>query len=77
MRQNAYCPHPDHQHSQQATGQQPPRHVSYECPDCGIPVACSEEHFIDSYAEHLELCDLLRQINEDDHDLMSGRFFPE
>lgn len=32
---------------------------------------------MDDYASHLELCDLLRQINEDDHDLHSGRFFPE
>ena len=25
----------------------------------------------------MELCDTLREINEDDHDLRSGRFFPE
>lgn len=29
------------------------------------------------YEAHLEVCDTLRQINEDDHDLHSGRFFPE
>lgn len=29
------------------------------------------------YEAHLEVCDTLRQINEDDHDLRSGRFFPE
>lgn len=29
------------------------------------------------YEAHLEICDTLRQINEDDHDLRSGRFFPE
>lgn len=87
MRQNAYCPHPDHQPTRAAvnpgdpeankTGAQPPRHVGYECPDCGIPVSCSEEHFVDGYESHLEICDLLRQVNEDDHDLLSGRFFPE
>ena len=87
IKQNAYCPHPAHlstraptsphdpEHAK--TGAAPPAHVSHECPDCGIPVACSPEHFADDYAAHLEICDLLRQINEDDHDLVSGRFFPE
>lgn len=55
----------------------PPAHVRYECPDCGIPVSCSEQHFASDYESHLEICDLLREINEDDHDLNSGRFFPE
>ncbi|KJY01451.1 mRNA processing protein (Mss51) [Zymoseptoria brevis] len=87
MRQNAYCPHPEHQatraptspHDLEArkTGATPPAHVRYECPDCGIPVSCSEEHFVDDYESHLEICDLLREINEDDHDLHSGRFFTE
>jgi mitochondrial splicing suppressor protein 51 len=87
MRQNAYCPHPDHQPTRAATsphdaeaaktGRMPPAHVKHECPDCGIPVYCCAEHFADDYAAHLEVCDILRQINEDDHDLVSGRFFPE
>jgi len=87
MRQNAYCSHPDHQatrapqspHDLEArkTGSVPPAHVRYECPDCGIPVSCSEAHFVSDYESHLEVCDLLREINEDDHDLNSGRFFPE
>lgn len=87
IKQNAYCPHPDHQQTRQPTspddlearkaGSQPPAHVRYECPDCGIPVSCSEEHFVDDYERHLEVCDTLREINEDDHDLVSGRFFPE
>nr|OQO22282.1 hypothetical protein B0A51_12431 [Rachicladosporium sp. CCFEE 5018] len=84
MRQNAYCPHPDHQPTHlpsspraAATSTLAPAHVRHECPDCGIPVACSEAHFADTYDQHLEICDLLRQINEDDHDLHSGRFFPE
>jgi splicing suppressor protein 51 len=59
------------------TGTLPPAHVSFECPDCGIPVSCSEEHWADDYESHLEICDTLREINEDDHDLRSGRFFPE
>ena len=88
-KQNAYCPHPDHQRTrvpispddsearkpQDAT--LPPAHVHFECPDCGIPVYCSEEHWADDYENHLEICDTLRQINEDDHDLQSGRYFPE
>lgn len=55
----------------------PPAHVRYECPDCGIPVSCSEEHFASDYESHIQICDVLKQINEDDHDLVSGRFFPE
>jgi len=58
-------------------GALPPAHVKFECPDCGIPVSCSEEHWVDDYESHLEICDTLREINEDDHDLRSGRFFPE
>lgn len=87
IKQNAYCSHPEHQQTRVPTsphdlearksGSQPPAHVRYECPDCGIPVSCSEEHFVDDYESHLEICDTLREINEDDHDLVSGRFFPE
>lgn len=87
MRQNAYCPHPDHQATRapaspydleaRKTGSLPPAHVRYECPDCGIPVSCSEEHFASDYENHLEICHVLREINEDDHDLQSGRFFAE
>lgn len=32
---------------------------------------------MDHYDKHLEICDTLRQINEDDHDLRSGRVFHE
>lgn len=87
IRQNAYCPHPDHQPTRapaaphdaetRKTGAMPPTHVRHECPDCGIPVSCSLEHFASDYENHLLLCDTLRQINEDDHDLVSGRMFPE
>lgn len=89
MRQHAYCPHPDHKPTRAAknsmdlearksseTGS-PPAHVNFECPDCGIPVYCCEEHWADDYEAHLEVCDVLRQSNEDDHDLRSGRFFKE
>lgn len=55
----------------------PAAHVDFECPDCGLPVYCCEEHWMDDYEAHLEVCDTLRQCNEDDHDLRSGRLFPE
>jgi splicing suppressor protein 51 len=87
MKQNAWCPNPQHQQTRVATnpedpeakkiGTLPPAHVDFECPDCGIPVACCEEHWAEDYEKHLEVCDTLREINEDDHDLRSGRFFPE
>lgn len=32
---------------------------------------------MDDYENHLEICDTLKQINEDDHDLRSGRIFHE
>lgn len=89
-KQHAYCPHPDHQQTRApvsphdpearktATGSaQPPAHVDFECPDCGLPVYCTEDHWADDFEAHLEICDILRQINEDDHDLRSGRVYPE
>ncbi|KAK5627883.1 hypothetical protein RRF57_003598 [Xylaria bambusicola] len=77
MRQHAYCPHPDHHIALGSSGNPASRHVDFECPDCGIPVYCSEQHWAEDYETHLQICDTLRQINEDDHDLWSGRLFPE
>ena len=89
MRTHAYCPHPAHHQTRMpvsphdpearkgSESTQRPAFVRFECPDCGIPVSCTEEHWADDYEAHLELCDTLRQVNEDDHDLRSGRFFPE
>ncbi|KAI9701056.1 MAG: translational activator for mitochondrial COX1 [Candelina mexicana] len=91
IKQHAYCPHPNHHQtrlpiapddpearkSSVKLNSEPPSRVDFECPDCGIPVYCSEDHWADDYETHLEICDTLRQINEDDHDLRSGRFFPE
>jgi hypothetical protein len=89
-KQHALCPHPAHQQTRvptsphdpesrkiQGISNEPPAHVSFECPDCGIATYCSEEHWADDFEAHLEICDTLKQINEDDHDLRSGRFFPE
>ena len=90
IKSQAYCPHPSHRQTRTPTNPNdpesrkatsasvlPPVHVKFECPDCGIPISCSEEHWADDYEAHLEICDTLREINEDDHDLRSGRFFPE
>ena len=90
MKTHAYCPHPSHHRtrmplsphdpeSRKTPGKsnQSPAFVQFECPDCGIPVSCSEEHWADDYESHIEICDTLRDINEDDHDLRSQRFFPE
>ena len=89
MKLHAHCPHPDHRQTRHSigpddpegrkpsTGGLSPAHVDFECPDCGIPVYCSEEHWADDYESHLEICDQLREINEDDHDMRSGRFFSE
>ena len=90
MKTHAYCPHPSHHQTRMPTSpndlearkgkdtsSMPPAHVRFECPDCGIPVYCSEEHWADDYETHMEICDTLREANEDDHDLRSGRYFPE
>ncbi|RAL04373.1 uncharacterized protein BO80DRAFT_452464 [Aspergillus ibericus CBS 121593] len=91
IKQNAFCPHPSHQQtrlpvspndsesrkSQLSTESLPPAHSHFECPDCGVPIYCSEGHWMDDFEAHLEVCETIRQINEDDHDLHSGRFFPE
>lgn len=85
----AYCPHPDHHLVHLPTTafledrianskpKLPPAHVGFECPDCGIPVYCTQEHWEEDYENHMKICDVLRQINEDDHDLRSGRHFQE
>ena len=90
IKSHAQCPHPHHQRSRMPLSPHdpetrktpdrsnlPPRLVRFECPDCGTPAYCSEDHWADDYESHIEICDTLRQINEDDHDLRSGRFFPE
>ncbi|KAI0050895.1 hypothetical protein FA95DRAFT_1555157 [Auriscalpium vulgare] len=49
-----------------------PRAVAFECPDCGFPTHCTEEHWA-ADAEHEKYCSRLREVNEDEHDLRSGR----
>ncbi|BCR91734.1 putative mRNA processing protein (Mss51) [Aspergillus chevalieri] len=90
IKQNAFCPHPSHQQTRLPVSPHdpesrksaqhaslPPAHSHFECPDCGVPIYCTEGHWMDDFEAHLEICETIRQINEDDHDLHSGRFFPE
>lgn len=50
----------------------------YTCPNCGFPTHCSEEHYrLDQERHERDSCDTLRMINEDLHDMQSGRQFPE
>ncbi|KAG8930948.1 translational activator for mitochondrial COX1 [Tulasnella sp. 418] len=52
------------------------RHVAFECPDCGWPTHCSELHWSED-PEHAKYCSRLREVNEDEHDIRSGRDVPE
>ncbi|BEJ14093.1 hypothetical protein CspHIS471_0312670 [Cutaneotrichosporon sp. HIS471] len=47
--------------------------VKYECPDCGFPTHASRERWEEGHEEHAESCPRLREVNEDEHDLRSGR----
>ena len=73
IRQLAPCPvcasahHDLHVHTQTQ-----PKSVAFECPDCGWPTHCSEEHW-HADQEHQKYCARLREVNEDEHDLRSGR----
>ncbi|KDR81472.1 hypothetical protein GALMADRAFT_221335 [Galerina marginata CBS 339.88] len=49
-----------------------PKAVKFECPDCGWPTHCTEEHWKED-TEHQKYCARLREANEDEHDLRSGR----
>ncbi|KAB5596529.1 Mss51-mRNA processing-like protein [Ceratobasidium theobromae] len=48
------------------------RPVTYECPDCGWPTHCSEFHWKED-TDHTQYCTRLREVNEDEHDIRSGR----
>ncbi|KAL5511220.1 MSS51 [Sanghuangporus vaninii] len=52
------------------------RHVAFECPDCGWPTHCSEEHWAED-EHHQRYCGRLHECNEDEHDLRSGRKMTE
>lgn len=72
IQQLAPCPvcaaaHRDHAHAHAQ-----PKAVKFECPDCGWPTHCSEEHW-HADEDHGKYCGRLREVNEDEHDLRSGR----
>jgi len=60
-----------HAHTHAHTKAQP-KAVKFECPDCGWPTHCTDEHWKED-AEHQKYCARLREANEDEHDLRSGR----
>ncbi|KAF9001899.1 zinc-finger of mitochondrial splicing suppressor 51-domain-containing protein [Cyathus striatus] len=69
----APCPVCAFSHSHiHAHTQAQPKSVQHECPDCGWPTHCSEEHW-KADGEHQKYCKRLREANEDEHDLRSGR----
>ncbi|KAI8871738.1 hypothetical protein GQ42DRAFT_90133 [Ramicandelaber brevisporus] len=53
--------------------------LAFECPDCGYPTHCSEEHYLQDRDNHREsgTCRRLREANTDEHDLRSGRVMAE
>ncbi|KAH9180578.1 zinc-finger of mitochondrial splicing suppressor 51-domain-containing protein [Lactarius sanguifluus] len=69
----APCPvcasHHDHTY---AHAKAQPLAVAFECPDCGWPTHCTEEHW-QADPDHAKYCSRLREVNEDEHDLRSGR----
>lgn len=67
----APCPVCSSEQSHDQTKAQP-KTVKFECPDCGWPTHCSEEHWKED-REHQKYCQRLREANEDEHDLRSGR----
>jgi splicing suppressor protein 51 len=50
--------------------------VAHECANCGWPTHCSHEHW-EMDDEHRSFCGKLREVNEDEHDLRSGRALRE
>ena len=73
IKQLAPCPvcSSSHEHVHTHSKAQP-KAVGFECPDCGWPTHCSEEHWA-ADQEHQKYCSRLREVNEDEHDLRSGR----
>ncbi|KAJ2004584.1 translational activator for mitochondrial COX1 [Coemansia thaxteri] len=53
------------------------REPAFECPDCGYPTHCSEAHWKADTRHKSEECVYLREANEDEHDLRSGRTLRE
>jgi len=52
------------------------RRVAHECANCGWPTHCTHEHW-EMDDEHRSFCGKLREVNEDEHHLRSGRALRE
>ncbi|KAI8982522.1 zinc-finger of mitochondrial splicing suppressor 51-domain-containing protein [Pilobolus umbonatus] len=63
------CPICDAQHMDNEHKKKP----TFDCPECGYPTHCSVEHYHQDQSHHESVCSILREVNEDDHDLRSGR----
>jgi splicing suppressor protein 51 len=50
---------------------------AYDCPDCGWPTHASQARWVEGKEEHQEYCARLREVNEDEHDIRSGRMMSE
>lgn len=50
---------------------------TFDCPDCGWPTHKDQQRWEEGREEHTEYCERLREVNEDDHDLRSGRRMSE
>jgi splicing suppressor protein 51 len=72
------CPVCKEQHAAEEEAKKPQsKPPTYECPDCGYPTHCSEEHYKMDKEHHKHVCGTLREVNEDEHDLRSGRRMKE
>ncbi|KDE06543.1 hypothetical protein MVLG_03192 [Microbotryum lychnidis-dioicae p1A1 Lamole] len=69
IKQLAYCPASLDLHGEKV-------HVAYECPECGFPTHASRERY-DQDTEKARYWPRLREANEDEHDLRSGREMTE
>lgn len=46
---------------------------AFDCPDCGWPTHATQSRWMEGKEEHQEYCGRLREVNEDEHDIRSGR----
>lgn len=69
IKQLAYCPVSLDKHGQKV-------HVAFECPDCGYPTHATEERWQED-TDKARYSPRLREANEDEHDLRSGREMTE
>ncbi|GAA6004972.1 Mss51p [Rhodotorula paludigena] len=69
IRAAAYCPVSLDKHGEKV-------HVAFECPDCGYPTHASEQRWKED-ENHARYWPRLREANEDEHDLRSGRELTE